>query len=78
MCTVRVRSFSDGYRIMIEIYDQAAGQSVLKNVRADAESGRGLPIIDRITGGRRGWHAVRNEIGKCVWAELCMPKEHVS
>jgi serine/threonine-protein kinase RsbW len=39
---------------LIEVYDQAAGQPVLKNVGADDESGRGLAMIDRITGGRWG------------------------
>ncbi len=36
----------------------------------DAESGRGLAIINAITAGQWGWH--RSGAGKLVWASLCI------
>src|ERR1700728_1786038 len=52
MGTVRVCLLSEGYCSLIEVDDQATGNPVLKNVGADAESGRGLTMIDALTGGR--------------------------
>jgi anti-sigma regulatory factor (Ser/Thr protein kinase) len=70
MRTVRVCLLSDGYRTLIEVYDQAFGEPVMKTVSASAESGRGLAMIDALTGGRWGWHTVQGQASKCVWAEL--------
>ena len=70
MPVVRVAVLSDGVRVLIEVFDQAPGRPVLKQVDRYAEAGRGLFTVDALTGGRWGWHPVDGHHGKCVWAEL--------
>jgi hypothetical protein len=70
MPTIRLCLLSDGSRPLIECHDQAFGEPVRKTVSASAESGRGLAMIDRLTGGRWGWYAGERQPGKCVWAVL--------
>jgi hypothetical protein len=68
MLVVWVRLFSDGFRLVIEVWDQAPGIPVEGKVAPEDEIGRGLPLIDALTDGRWGW--LPGLLGKCVWAEL--------
>lgn len=70
MAMIGLRLHSNGLRLLIEVYDQAAGRPVLKHADSDAESGRGLAIVHQVTQGRWGWHTVAGQPGKVVWAEL--------
>lgn len=42
MPVVRVRLFSDGVLLFIEVWDQASGFPVPRRAASDAEDGRGL------------------------------------
>jgi hypothetical protein len=55
MPVVRVYLFSDGVRLLIEVWDQATGFPALRRPASDAEAGRGLHLVDALTGGRWGW-----------------------
>jgi anti-sigma regulatory factor (Ser/Thr protein kinase) len=70
MPVVRVCLFSDGARLLIEVWDQAMGFPALRRAASDAEAGRGLHLVDAMTGGRWGWQPGRGPAAKVVWAEL--------
>lgn len=66
-----VRLFSDSFRLVIEVWDQAPGVPVEGKAAPDDESGRGLPLVDALTDGRWGWLPGPPGLpAKCVWAEL--------
>jgi anti-sigma regulatory factor (Ser/Thr protein kinase) len=62
--------FTDGTRLVAEVWDQAPGVPVRLSSGRDDERGRGLDLVDTITGSRWGWHPARSGPGKCVWAEF--------
>jgi hypothetical protein len=64
MLVVWVRLFSDGFRLIIEVVDQAPGVPVEGKAAADDECGRGLPLVDAFTDGHWGW--LLGPPGKCV------------
>jgi hypothetical protein len=70
MPVIRLRLLSDGVLLLIEVWDQAPGIPEPRNPDIDAESGRGLLLVDQLTGSRWGWRPVTDGPGKCVWAEL--------
>lgn len=55
--------------VRLEVHDAEPTVPVLRIPSADAESGRGLTLVDAITGGHWGI-APRDGIGKLTWAEL--------
>jgi anti-sigma regulatory factor (Ser/Thr protein kinase) len=69
MPVVRMCLFSDGKRLLIEVWDQAMGFPAVRRSASDAEAGRGLHLVDALTGGRWGWQPGRAP-AKVVWAEL--------
>jgi anti-sigma regulatory factor (Ser/Thr protein kinase) len=70
MPMAQVCLMSDGVRVLIEVHDQAPGEPVPSRAAPDAESGRGLQMIDALTGGDWGWYTHDPRPGKCVWAAL--------
>jgi anti-sigma regulatory factor (Ser/Thr protein kinase) len=64
-----VRLHADETTLRAEVWDQAPGVPVRKNVGADAESGRGLALVDDLSGAW-GWYPIHRQPGKCVWAEI--------
>jgi hypothetical protein len=52
MLVVWVRLFSDGFRLIIEVVDQAPGVPVERKAAPDDECGRGLPLVGACTVGR--------------------------
>jgi anti-sigma regulatory factor (Ser/Thr protein kinase) len=70
---ISLRLFTDGKRLIVEVWDQAPGIPVRTKAGHDAESGRGLDLIDALTGSRWGWRPARSGPGKCVWAEFSVP-----
>lgn len=67
---IRVCLVTDGDVLTIECWDQAAGLPVLRQADGLAETGRGLAIIDALSGGRWGCQPTTGLVGKCVWAEI--------
>lgn len=66
----------------VEVWDRAGGEPVMLRPDWEAEHGRGLFIVDQLTGGRWGCHPPPSsrEPGeaKCVWAEIpCAPPSPV-
>ncbi|UWE09574.1 ATP-binding protein [Actinacidiphila bryophytorum] len=57
-----------GGDLRIEVHDANADKPELRPLSADAESGRGLALVDALTGGRWGVSG-REGVGKVVWAE---------
>lgn len=73
MPVIRLCLLTDGARLVAEVWDQAPGVPVRLSAGRDNESGRGLNLVDMITGSRWGWHPARSGPGKCVWAEFSDP-----
>jgi anti-sigma regulatory factor (Ser/Thr protein kinase) len=67
---IRVCLLANGDVLAIECWDQAPGVPVLRAASGLEESGRGLAIIDSLTGGAWGCQPAIGQAGKCVWAEI--------
>ena len=70
MPVIRLCLLTDGKRLVAEVWDEAPGVPVRMNAGRDDESGRGLDLVDALTGSRWGWRPARPGPGKCVWAEF--------
>lgn len=66
---IRVCLFGDGTRVVIEVWDEAAGVPVIRDAGEFEEGGRGLTLVDAIAD-KWGWVPAARRTGKCVWAEL--------
>jgi len=73
MPVIQLCLHTDGARLVAEVWDQAPGVPVRLGAGRDDESGRGLDLVDTITGSRWGWHPAESGPGKCVWAEFPVP-----
>jgi hypothetical protein len=73
MPVIRLCLLTDGVRLLAEVWDQAPGVPIRLNAGRDDESGRGLDLLDVITGSHWGWHPTRSGPGKCVWAAFTVP-----
>ncbi len=73
MPVIRLCLLTDGVRLVAEVWDQAPGVPVRLNAGRDDENGRGLDLVDMITGSRWGWRPARSGPGKCVWCEFTVP-----
>jgi hypothetical protein len=69
---IRMYLITDGDVLTIECWDQAPGVPVLRQAQAEAETGRGLTIVDVLTGGAWGCQPATGQAGKCVWAEVSL------
>jgi hypothetical protein len=67
---IRLCLVAHGHVLTIECWDQAPGIPVLRRATGLAESGRGLAIIDSLTGGTWGYRPAIGQAGKCVWAKI--------
>jgi len=67
MPVIRLRLLSDGSRVLAGVWDQAPGFPAPRRAACDAESGRGLHLVNVLTRGRWGWEAVDSQ-AKVVWA----------
>ena len=56
--------------LKIIMWDSGPGQPCPANLGDDAETGRGLAIIDHLTGRNWGWWPTPRSGGKVVWAAL--------
>ena len=68
MPLIRLCLLTDGVRLVAEVWDEAPGVPVCLRAGRDDESGRGLDLVDMITGSRWGWRPAESRPGKCVWA----------
>ncbi len=66
---VQIRLSSDQVRLVIEVWDQAAGAPTLKHAEIEEEGGRGLLLVDTLCV-RWDWNIAPEGTGKIVWAEL--------
>lgn len=67
---IRLCLVISGNMLTIECWDQAPGVPVMRQATGYAETGRGLAVIDSLTGGAWGWQHAIGQAGKCVWAEI--------
>jgi Histidine kinase-like ATPase domain len=67
---IRLCLITDGETLVVECWDHAPGFPSLRQTSELAETGRGLAIIDSLTGGSWGWQPANGHVGKCVWAEI--------
>lgn len=56
--------------VRIEVHDADGTRPRSTDPATDAESGRGLSLVDALTSGQWGV-SERNGVGKCVWAVCC-------
>ena len=73
MPVIRLCLLTDGVRLVAEVWDEAPGVPVRLRARRDDESGRGLDLVDMITGSQWGWRPAESRPGKCVWAAFEIP-----
>jgi len=66
---VRLVLQSDRQRLVVEVYDQAPGQPVIREASKDMEGGRGLLVVAQ-SARQWGWNRLVGQHGKVVWAEL--------
>ncbi|MDD1062362.1 helix-turn-helix domain-containing protein [Streptomyces cocklensis] len=64
------RPLPDG-GLLIEVHDASSRRPELRQPSSDAESGRGLALVDALTGGSWGVSG-REGVGKLVWAECAV------
>ena len=75
---IRLCLVTHGHVLTIECWDQAPGIPVLQEASGFAETGRGLAIIDSLTGGAWGCRPAIGQAGKCVWAEISLRDQPAS
>jgi hypothetical protein len=73
MPVIRLCLLTDGVRLVAEVWDEAPGVPVRLRAEREDESGRGLDLVDVITGSQWGWRPARSGPGKCVWAAFDVP-----
>lgn len=56
-----------GSKLKVKVYDTSSNLGPRTAPASDAESGRGLVIVDALSD---RWGATASEYGKCLWAEL--------
>jgi anti-sigma regulatory factor (Ser/Thr protein kinase) len=66
---VHLRLQSDHRRVIVEVWDLSTALPVAKQPDPDAESGRGLLLVEALTE-HWGWEHIPNWPGKVIWAEL--------
>jgi anti-sigma regulatory factor (Ser/Thr protein kinase) len=64
---VALRLFSDGRYVLIHVWDGSSEMPVRRDVNADAESGRGLLLVESLS---RDWGSYPRASGKVVWARI--------
>jgi anti-sigma regulatory factor (Ser/Thr protein kinase) len=67
MTPVKLRLSSDGVRVFIQVQDRSPLMPVLHDVQPDAESCRGLVLVDRLSEHWGAYRLVRPD-GKVVWS----------
>jgi len=69
---VRLWLLGDATRVLILVGDGAAQVPVRREPTADADSGRGLLLVEAIAA-RWGWYRDHHGGGKIIWAEIRNP-----
>jgi anti-sigma regulatory factor (Ser/Thr protein kinase) len=73
MATIRLRLSRRESALRVEVFDNDYRMPVARLIKADAESGRGLYIVNALTDAL-GWHP--SGLGKCVWFEVELKSEN--
>jgi anti-sigma regulatory factor (Ser/Thr protein kinase) len=63
------------HELRITVWDNGPGKPEQTEPGPDAETGRGLAIIDDLTGSNWGWWPTPASGGKVIWAALPTPAE---
>lgn len=71
----QVGLFSDRAELRIEVFDTVPGMPTLRDASPDDEHGRGLMLVEAMTGGRWGSFPCRN--GKVVFAHVQNTQEEL-
>ena len=69
MLPIRLWLVSDDVRVIVTVWDASPESPQRKDVRDDAEAGRGLMLVEAVST-QWGWYTPEVIGGKCVWAEL--------
>ena|SRR5579863_4703501 len=69
LAVISLRLLSDGSRVIIEVGDRNPEPPTLTQAELDAESGRGLMLVEALST-RWGWYPATEWYGKVVWVEL--------
>jgi anti-sigma regulatory factor (Ser/Thr protein kinase) len=56
--------------LRIHVWDHGPGEPARRSAEVGAENGRGLAIVDTLTGRHWGWYPTPRSGGKVVWAAL--------
>ncbi|MGW7576847.1 ATP-binding protein [Streptomyces sp. NPDC054765] len=75
MLTVGVRANLSRRRVLVEVYDGSRILPVPRCAAPEDEAGRGMALIDRLSLCHR---AERTTCGKCVWAEIALPRQQLT
>ena len=68
--SLRVRVLIEPGLLRLEVLDDSPRQPIVRRTAQGTEvSGRGLPLVDRLS---RAWGIELRERGKCVWSELAL------
>jgi hypothetical protein len=70
---IQLRLLTDGVWLVAEVWDDAPGVPIRLRAMPDDESGRGLALVDMITGSQWGWRVTSPRPGMCVWAAFEVP-----
>jgi len=75
VCPVRLWLRSDSARVLVLVADASPRPPTRADPGADAESGRGLLLVEAMSS-RWSWYTVQEDgMAKVVWAELRIPAE---
>lgn len=74
-CAMDLRTHDDG--LYVAMYDESRRVPVLRMPSDKAESGRGLHLVDELSGGTWGFLHTASPPGKLVWARLALPPSWV-
>lgn len=59
--------------LRIHVWDHGPGEPAHRTAGVGAENGRGLAIVDSLTGRQWGWYPTPSSGGKVVWAAISAP-----
>ena len=75
MLTIAVRANLSRRRVLVEVYDGSRILPVPRCAAPEDEVGRGMALIDRLS---LCHGAERTTCGKCVWAEIALPRQQLT
>jgi anti-sigma regulatory factor (Ser/Thr protein kinase) len=62
-----LRMVSDGFSVVVSVWDSSDDMPLRRDARPDQEGGRGLMLVESLG---QDWGAYREQTGKVVWVSL--------